>query len=317
MMRRNRFIIVFWKVLNYFSKALLPKLVGFGFSVKFQNKIPAKMTRISLQNFCKTLFVLLSLSLASCVRGNNEGSSFRIVGLNGESRQLQTRMPELNARILESQGRQVPQQNTSQAAPQQQQQMQQQAPVAQNQQQFTASPNADFGADTNSSDALKDTMQSDQGKPTYNVAKVQTIAPKKEQQSDSLTSVGAPEEKDPEIQIDLDDSEKVVKKSGKKMKLKSGKSASNKGEDAEEAVVSKDQKKGIFVQTGSFSAEENAKQDLSTVQKFNKGRIEEAEVGHKKIYRVVLGPYPNAAKAKAAVEKIKSAGHDAIVVKNK
>ena len=308
MMRRNRFIIVFWKVLNYFSKALLPKLVDFGFSVKFQNKIPAKMTRISLQNFCKTLFVLLSLSLASCVRGNNEGSSFRIVGLNGESRQLQTRMPELNARILESQGRQVPQQ---------QQQMQQQAPVLQNQQQFTASPNADFGTDTNSSDALKDTMQSDQGKPTYNVAKVQTIAPKKEQQSDSLTSVGAPEEKDPEIQIDLDDSEKVAKKSGKKMKLKSGKSASNKGEDAEEVVVSKDQKKGIFVQTGSFSAEENAKQDLSTVQKFNKGRIEEAEVGHKKIYRVVLGPYPNAAKAKAAVEKIKSAGHDAIVVKNK
>ncbi len=269
------------------------------------------MTRISLQNFCKTLFVLLSLSSVSCARGGNEGSSFRIVGLNGESRQVQTRMPELNARILESQGRQVSQQNAPQAG-----QPQQPAPASQNQQQFTASSNADFGTDKNSSDALKDTAQADQGKPTYSLVKTQAV-PKNEQKSDSSTSVGALEEKDPEIQFDLDDSGKSEKKSHKKMKLKSEKSASNKGEEAEEVPVSKSQKKGIFVQTGSFSTEENAKQDLATVQKFNKGRIEEVEIGHKKIYRVILGPYPNVVKAKAAVQKIKGAGHEAIVVKNK
>jgi cell division protein FtsN len=257
------------------------------------------MTRISLRDLSKTLLVLIILSFASCARNHSEASSFRIVGLNGEPGQVQTRMPELNARMLESQGRTVPSQEFSQA------QQVQQAP--QNQQ-YKASPNADFGSETKSS------MQVDQGKPVYNLSKNE--APKNEQPSDSLTSFGAAEDKDAEIQIDLDETNKSEKKSGKKMKLKSGKAMVSKP-DEEENLEVKGARKGIFVQTGSFSAEENAKQDFAKVKKYGKGRIDEVEVGDKKVYRVVIGPYPNTTKAKAVVHKIKSAGHDAIVVKNK
>ena len=103
------------------------------------------------------------------------------------------------------------------------------------------------------------------------------------------------------------------------MKLKTGKSAPVKAESSEEEkevrVAKKGKKKLIFVQTGSFSTEENAKQDLSKVQKFYKGKIEEADIGDKKTYRVLLGPIANDKKAKDLVHKVKSSGHDAIVVK--
>lgn len=254
------------------------------------------MTRISLRDLSKTLLVLIILSFASCARNHSEASSFRIVGLNGEPGQVQTRMPELNARMLESQGRAVPSQEFSQVQ------------QAQQNQQYKASPNADFGSETKSS------MQVDQGKPVYNLSKNEVT--KNDQPSDSLTSVGAAEYKDAEIQIDLDETNKSEKKSGKKMKLKSGKAMVSKS-DEEENLEVKGARKGIFVQTGSFSAEENAKQDFAKVKKYGKGRIDEVEVGDKKVYRVVIGPYPNTTKAKSVVHKIKSAGHDAIVVKNK
>jgi cell division protein FtsN len=286
---------------------LLSKLRGFGFCEIFQNRISAKMVRISPQNLGKTLLILFSLSLFSCMKNSDEGSSFRIVGLNGESRQLKTRVPELNARILESQGHPLSQQDiaTSQAQPQ----------PPQNQQ-FVASPNANFGSDT--SGALRDTMQAEQEKPTYNVASNE-VAKQPEN-----TTVGAAE-KETEIQYDLSDSEKSAKKSEKKMKLKSGKSVEVKSEsksekvanDDEDEVPVTDKKKGIFVQTGSFSDKNNAKQDLAVMQKFHKGKIEEGNFGEKKIYRVLLGPFPNAKKAKDTVVKIKASGHDAIVVKNK
>ncbi len=273
------------------------------------------MIRISLQNLGKTLLILLSLSLFSCVRSGDEGSSFRIVGLNGESRQLKTRVPELNARILESQGRPVSQQElVSAQSPKQVPQIQQQN------QQFVASPNANFGSETPA--ALKETMQmqsqAEQEKPTYNVAAVNEA----EKKPDTAT-VGIAE-KETEIQYDLSESEKPEKKSGKKMKLKSGKAAeikseskTEKVENDEEEVSVTDKKKGIFVQTGSFADKNNAKQDFAAMQKFYKGKIEEGNFGDKKIYRVLLGPFSNAKKAKDTVAKIKASGHDAIVVKNK
>lgn len=271
------------------------------------------MNKISLQDFCKTFFIFLSLFVTSCFRNSDSSSSFRIVGLNGESRQVQTRLPELNARILESQGHQVRQQDIAPA--QTQSQPQQQATL---QNQYTTSKNADFGTDN----APKDTLQADQGKPVYNLVNkdVANSSDKiSNQKSEALTSAGVAADKDQEIQYDLSDSEKSDeqdKKSGKKMKLKSGKSAPIK-EAAAEASSSTEKKKGIFVQTGSFSTEENAKQDLTRVQKFHKGEIIEANFGEKKVYRVLLGPISNDKKAKNLVRKIKGSGHDAIVVKNK
>lgn len=269
------------------------------------------MIKISRWDSCKVLLVFTSLLVASCSKSNDNGSSFRIVGLNGESRQIQTRVPELNARIIESQSHQagaqsaMPNQMPPQMTPQSSVQQPQMA-EAQNSQ----------GVAEN---VLKDAMQADQGKPTYNLANNEPVAAKKteDNQGDAMVSVGAVGEKDQEIQYDLSEGENAAKKSGKKMKLKSEKAVVVKEGQAPEVAVVKAQKKGIFVQTGSFSTAENAKHEFAKMQKFHKGTIEEAEYGEKKIYRVLLGPLQNDKKAKALVQKIKASGHDAIVVKHK
>jgi cell division septation protein DedD len=125
-----------------------------------------------------------------------------------------------------------------------------------------------------------------------------------------MTSAGAFGEKEQEIQYDLSESAQNKKAKAGKMKLKVQ-------EQPLKSRVTKSKQKGIFVQTGSFSNEDSAKQVLQETQKFYKGRIEEAQAGEKTIYRVLLGPFANSKKAKDIVLKIKNSGRDAIVVKNR
>lgn len=255
-----------------------------------------------LRGFFKLSLCFLIFSLASCSKKNSETVPFRIVGLNGEARQVETRVPELNARILQSQGQQVTQTipNSSENIP---------APVS-------PVDNA----------ALQQTVQSEQAKPAYNVSKTEAQQDnfKVIEKSDEATSIGSISEKEQEIQYDLSDSstaKSADSKSKKKMRLKEGKTPVNSGkivevEDAEEpAKKVKKGKKEVFIQTGSFSNEANAEQDLKVVKKFFKAEIEEAEVGDKTIYRVLLGPFKTDLKAKEVVRKVKASGHDAIIVK--
>ncbi len=255
-----------------------------------------------LRGFLKMSFCVLLFSLASCAKKNNETVLFRIVGLNGETRQVETRVPELNARILQSQGQQVTQ------------------TIPNNPENTAVAVNSSENSD------LQQTLQSEQAKPSYNVAKneAQQNNFKVIEKSDEATSIGSISEKEQEIQYDLSDSNAAKSKDKqpkKKMRLKEGKTAVNAGkivevEDAEEPVKKlKKGKKEIFVQTGSFSNEANAEQDLKAVKKFFKAEIEEAEVGDKTIYRVLLGPFKTDVKAKEMVRKVKASGHDAIVVK--
>lgn len=259
------------------------------------------MAKIFLQNFCKTSVVLLSLLLSSCIRSSNESSSFRIVGLNGEKRDVKMRVPELNARILESQGRMPVQQEVAMAEP-----------AASDQQKYASATNPN-------SDAMRETMQAEQARPLYNVAKETPQTPENSEQKPENISVGRVAEKEQEIQFDLSESAKDDRKSGKKMKLKVGKSSATKVEKDEEAVASQEEGKtrGIFVQTGSFANEENAKQDSIKMKKFGKVQIAEVDMADKKNYRVLIGPFPNSKKAKLTLHKVKNSGHEAIIVKNK
>lgn len=193
--------------------------------------------------------------------------------------------------------------------------------------QVSALPNLNNNVGVAGSDAMQDTLQSEPSKPMYNIAKneVEQAAPAPAKLGDSVTSAGIAE-KDQEIEYDLAAADKLEKKSPKKMRLKVGKQAMQEDElgkesgvevSVEEVAAITKKQKGIFVQTGSFASEENAKHDLAKVQKFSKGRIEEVKLGNKTIYKVVLGPFSNDAKAKDVLRKIKSSGHDAIIVKNK
>lgn len=264
------------------------------------------MIRISLQDLIKIFAIFAAVTISSCTKNNDE-PSFRIVGLNGESREVKTRVPELNARILESQGRPVPQ-APAEMSPQQNQSAQQYAPATR-----------EVAAEGSSN--LHETMQADQGKPFYNVPKNESPASPAlagNAKPDNV-SVGAAEDKEQEIQYDLSDSssEKSAQKSSKKMKLKSGVASKKAASEEVKDVELQQTKKGIFVQTGSFSSKQNADSDLVAVKRFGKTTIEEVDVGDKKIYRVLVGPFPNSKKAKDVVRKIKSTGHDAIIVKNK
>lgn len=264
--------------------------------------------------------VFVSFLSVSCSKNKGDDQPFRIVGLNGESRQVQTRMPELNARILESQSHQ-----TSSSSPmmeQAPQQMMEQAPqqMAMQQPQTVAAPNSETVAE----DALKATMQADQGKPVYNLTSNEAVDAKKTENTpqDEMVSVGAVNDKEQEIEYDLSEDAKSDKQSAKKEKHKVEKASVAK-EDGEVKVAITKEKKGsgkggkIFVQTGSFSTVDNAKHEFSKMQKFHKGKIEEAEYEGKTVYRVLLGPLSNDKRAKGLVRKIKASGHDAIVVKHK
>lgn len=271
------------------------------------------MAKICSRNFFASLVILLSLFITSCRGQNNLPPQVRIVDLQGNSRDLKTRVPELNARILESQGR-APQQNS---VPQFQQAPQFQQKDLAASQNPAPQQNSDFGQST--AQAIKDTLQAEPVQKSANSNLLNSDQNSGEQKPNSMTSVGAVADKDQEIEYDLSDSgQQKQTKVVRKMRLKVAEQApvAVKNDD-EEVGVSKSKQKGIFVQTGSFSNEESAKQVLSKTQKFYKGRIEVADSGDKTIYRVLLGPFANTQKAKEMVGKIKNSGREAIVVKNR
>ncbi len=70
----------------------------------------------------------------------------------------------------------------------------------------------------------------------------------------------------------------------------------------------------IFVQVGSFSSPTSADSLLKKMKKFHSGKIETVE-GEKTIYRVLIGPFSNKAKAKEVMKKITNTGQDAILTK--
>jgi cell division protein FtsN len=82
-------------------------------------------------------------------------------------------------------------------------------------------------------------------------------------------------------------------------------------------LISVSKEKGIFVQVGSFSVIDNAKYSLSQLSSFNKGQIEEINIGNKKSYRVLLGPFSDKKQANKMVKTLLQSGHKAFLVRNK
>lgn len=234
--------------------------------------------------------------VSACAEKSNQAPEVRIVDMQGKSHGVKTRVPELNARILESQGR-MPQQDSSQF--QQREVMQSQA------QQGGVKENIVFN--NSSAQGIKDTFQAPA--LSYNLVKKESVV-SNNPQDESMTSVGVVGEKEQEIQYDLSESAQNKKAKAGKMKLKVQEQPLKSG-------VTKSKQKGIFVQTGSFSNQDSAKKVLQETQKFYKGRIEEAQAGEKTIYRVLLGPFASGKKAQDMLLKIKKSGRDAIVVKNR
>jgi len=249
-------------------------------------------------NFSKICIIFSVVFFASCAAKEEQQTKIRIVDLQGKPRSVITKTPEFNNQALAAQdaAAQGSQNNMVQNLPPQ---------------------NSDFGA-VQSQD-LQRTVQNPSVAPTYSLVK--DGGKKSSNVDDSMTAAGAPAEQ--AIEYDLSESEKTVpekkspsKKSGKKMKLVSGQeksSISSTTATAKNTIKTQ----GIFVQVGSFASAENADKSLAAMSKFHKGKIETSESGDKEIHRVLLGPFSTKQKASIVVNKIKSSGHDAIIVRNK
>lgn len=252
------------------------------------------MTKILFRNF----IIFLSLSIVSCSYHKNNPQQIRIVDLQGHPRPVTTRVPELNAQILASQGALQQEEGRfkdNASAQVASSQMPQQQNIAQNK----------YASPINNSAAATITT------PTETTAA---------QPAEITVAAGTKEE---EIEYDLS-SESKAKPNDKKVKTPKGDSGyklskpKDAAQTATESTIAANPKKGIFVQVGSFSNEASAKITLKSMQKFHKGSIEEATKDDSTtIYRVILGPFPDKVKARTLIKKIKSSGHDAILVRNK
>lgn len=228
----------------------------------------------------KKIFVIfLILTFTSCVTKEDEQTKIRIVDLQGKPHSVSTRVPELNAQAMASQGK-MSEQNLE-TKPQQN--------LAQN------------------------------STPDYGIAPIEAAKKTPQNSVENKlddTMLAGGVAKEPVIEYDLSEVKEAQKTPEKKLtkKEKLAAAKAKKSAKAESATSAKSGK--FFVQVGSFASISNANQTLAAMQKFHKGKVETVE-GDKTIYRVLLGPFANRKAANAKVKEITDSGHDAILVRNK
>lgn len=266
----------------------------------------------------KNFVIFLGLTFASCVNQNDQQPPrIRIVDLQGKPHSVLTKVPELNSQAMASQNRQYALQPNVQnlATPSASED------YTKNSSAVTPIEAEDYGAA--SSQIIQKTLQPQQ----YNKQNQVSVP---SNNNESIVGPSTVENRSSEVEYDLAQDYESVKETDaattektittKKKKAPEAKKSKEKTSKAKVGKVvplgkvEKSSGRQFFVQVGSFSTMSGAKQTLSKMQKFHRGKIETVE-GEKIIYRVLLGPMPNRAKTNEMVAKIKDSGQDAILVK--
>ncbi len=239
-------------------------------------------------SFSKFFAIFLCLIFAACTPKDDK-VKIRIVDMQGKHHPMVTRVPELNMQAMANQNMRGPDQGNFAS------------PMANQPQQFTQSTPPDYGAF--SSTEIQRTLQSSTQPIERPELKSQSI-------SNTVTAAGSlPQEQNESVEYDLSKSDLTAEKPVKKAGINKAKNIPAKEIQAN---------KGIFVQVGSYANLNSANRVLAKMEKFHKGRIESAttkKAGEKTIYRVLLGPFPNKAKADAVVKKITDSGQEAIITR--
>ncbi|GDX36603.1 hypothetical protein LBMAG18_11140 [Alphaproteobacteria bacterium] len=250
---------------------------------------------MNIKSFSYFLAIIVTfLGLFSC-SSDQEKIRVRIVDLKGNAKPILTKTPEFNARVLE--GVDVANIGKTNKATQEQQAttiVPETRPNYPNQQiaQTIDAPVLN-SPNKNNQDSLK-------SKEKANMVFSERPQGKTVEEYDLASS------KD-----DLDDSSKVNKNSDPQLK-ESKQHKKNQQQSKKNPSISE---KKYFVQTGSYSSQEVADQELKDMKKFARGKIEKVEMSDRITYRVLLGPYTNKAQARKMVNKIVGNGHEAILVK--
>ncbi len=249
------------------------------------------------ENFSRNFIIFLALFLASCSSKDDQQTKIRIVDLQGKSRPVITRMPELNAQALVAQGQGRGLEERRLDSPNSQSQ-QTNLQSQQNLAQATFPPLAPTApAGVTSRDIQF--AESTSSLPTNNQATDEVVKAKEKVVQYDLAKEYEDAKPVQALKEEVPVEKKSLAKKGKFIIVKNSQSQS-----------------GIFVQVGSFGNAGNAKIALEEMEKFHKGSVVKVD-GEKVIYRALLGPFATKAKAKMMVTKIKNSGHDAIIVRNR
>ncbi len=244
--------------------------------------------------FFKLFLLITFFNLTNCSQQGPQ-AKLRIVDLQGNPRNIQMRTPELNMQALAAQGNLSEEKIKSQPR---KADLPQETPIASNKY------NNDFGA--SSIDAIKNTMQLPVDPQKNTSANAPEIT-----EADILSAGATTQNQNSVIEYTLN--------KGNNPRSQGAPIADTTDITADVAISAK--QKGIFVQTGSFSVLQHAKNSIAKIEKFaskaSSIKIEEAQSQNKTVYRVLIGPFANKQKANAVVSKLTKAGHQAIIVKNK
>lgn len=259
-----------------------------------------------------SVFCLTSLFSCGYLKKNND-VEIRLVDVNGKSRQLTTRIPDLNLKALAQQGK-----------------------LYSATQDMVAINNSHKKFKANNSNLIRDesynqsnsynqnndlkTTQQDKNNDDFGSFSSQTISQtfNSNQKLDPKKSVKQNNTK--EVEYDLSSTKADQKKQAKKPTKKTTRSVFGKNtkktanKSTKSATNAKN--KGIFIQVGSFSKRSNAEKFLKYMNKFNPGEIQTVKTRSGKVHRVVLGPMPSIGKANNTIGDIKRSGHDAILLVN-
>ncbi len=270
----------------------------------------------------KALILIIGLFLVSCTKSSEK--KIRLVDMQGKAHDVKTRVPELNVGLLKSQNVQNSQSQSfssgnlySNPIPNQENYGAQTNPSAQ--QSLNKYETADYAEA--SANIIEQTLQA----PQNSNSKVVTSDTNFKNNDSSvkanvdngpkiLATIGQKQESDV-AEYSLNESAKKDEVSNSKIKKSQKKifTSAKKGKISKKAVSSS----GFFVQVGAFSNSANAETSLSEMQKFSDGKIEEADLNDKKLYRVLLGPISSKSKALQLMNEIKNSGHDAVIVRHK
>ena len=239
--------------------------------------------------FISGIFSLIALLVLTSCNNSPKQAKLRIVDLQGKPHNVQMRTPELNMQALAAQG------NLSEEKIQAQPRKADAAPEPQIASNKYA--NKDFGA--SSADAIKNTLQM----PT-NPQQAAPSAVPEANEADILTAGNDAKNKDRTVEYTLS---------------KSNKAHVINTHAAHSQDVEAKKQRGIFVQTGSFTVLQHAKNSLTKIEhlagKSSPAMVEEAQNNDKTVYRVLIGPFPNKQKANAMIAKLAKSGQQAIIVK--
>jgi len=262
-----------------------------------------------MQHILRISFLIVICFLGAC-KNNSEQPKIRIVDLRGKPHPVKMRTPELNMQALAAQGNLTEEKIK----------LQQQKEVIQSEAIASNKYANNIGA---SSEAIRNTLQT----PTDPQRNSLQADDSTFEESDIITANEANTEKNV-VEYSLNNGNKKTKTPST-----TNSTAAKANEDKEvkldsttktNSKINKKQNKKqqeFFVQTGSFSTMQHAKNSLEIAEQFSTkstaAKIEEAQSGEKTVYRVLIGPFANKQKAAAMVAKIKKSGHQAIITKNK